>query len=662
MEPNPTNPSRPSAHGPDGNGSASSSANSDTATEPPAQLPPVLPANVAAVSTGEGLSSLERLKLFKDRVMATRGSVKEQQQQPPSHQLEKVRVAESFLSQSAPPTPTSPTNGAAESNTHSDPPQVSQAPILPASDEAPVPPTTHNVSSTHSQQQAQPTPPQNGKTADTHEAREHLLKEKLRLKMAQRAAGGDSSGSRAPVTPATAAVAQSPLNHPDKSTANGELCKPREDVEMTDVQAQPNGTNSQASQPPRPRDAAHAEGRPQQRTEPPFDPRKSYAEAARQRFRSYGHRNEFPDDTPAQRPVNRRPPSPPLRRGPSPRREPSPRRGLSECHQSPARPVARTPPLSREPVNPTSHYEWAPPPPEYPDRGRHVDRRQSYSSGLERRLYERQHTQLDEPAGPPLTSYTNDRPREREYERDEHAMPPSGTRAPPAPVVARDNSPPFAANPLEVWAISQVQLLKQQQEGVVKAIAEFEKLISSGILKAAVSAASLARPTTDLLTSTPFRAGNFRQESRPESRPEPRPEQRMEYRMEHHTEQRLEQRPSFSEFCLPPQRESSPGPSLRVYDEPRDRQPLLLRDQPPFVSKGYEYSDTLRSTPKESYGKAPVYKSYDNYNKRKPYDRRPYDRSPADRGPSPTRSQYDSGGRGSWESRAPHPKQYDYRY
>ncbi|BEJ13790.1 hypothetical protein CspHIS471_0309640 [Cutaneotrichosporon sp. HIS471] len=664
MEPNPTNPSCSSAHGPNGNDNTSPSTNSNATTNPQAQHPPDTLTNAAATSTGEGLSSLERLKLFKDRVMATRGSGKEQQQQQPSsHQLEKVRVAESFLSQSAPPTPTSPTPAGSSIQVNAS--QVSQVPIVSTADTPRILQPTDNATSTSSQHPAQPTAPQNGGANDSREAREHVLKEKLRLKMAQRAAGADPSGSRAPPTPATPTGAQPPLSHPNGSTANGEGRRAREDVEMGDVQTRPNGSNGRASQPPRPRDAAYAESRVAQRVEPPFDRRKSYAEAARQRFRGYGRPNDVPDDTPVQHPANRRTPSPPWRREPSPRRAPSPRRGPLERHQSPHRSARRTPPPSREQVNPTIRFERTTPAPEYPDRGHPVEPRQSYSSVSERRPYDRQPAQYGEPAGPSPPSYANDHPREREYERDVQAMPPPAVRAPHAPVAARDDSPPSAANPMETWAISQVQLLKQQQEGVAKAIAEFEKMISSGVLRAAAPAASAVRPTSGSSTSMPSRAGDYRQEYRPEPRPEQRPEQPVEHRMEHRLEQRPEQRPSYSEFRPAPQREPSPGPAPRSYDESCDpRHAPSSRNQPPFGPKDYEYSDAPRFTPNESYGKAPVYKSYDNYHKQKPYDRRPYDPSPNDRGTSPTRSQYDSGRRGSWENRAPppHTKQYDYRY
>ncbi|BEI83007.1 hypothetical protein CcaverHIS002_0308750 [Cutaneotrichosporon cavernicola] len=666
MEPNPTNPSRSSAHGLNGNDDASPSTNSNATTNPQAQHPPDTLTNAAATSTGEGLSSLERLKLFKDRVMATRGSGKEQQQQPSSHQLEKVRVAESFLSQSAPPTPTSPNPAGSSIQTNAS--QVSQVPIVSPADMPRILQPTDNDTFTSSQQPAQPTTPQNGENGgadDVREAREHVLKEKLRLKMAQRAAGADPSASRAPPTPATPTGAQPPPNNHNGSTTNGEGRRAREDVEMNDVQARPNGSNGHASQPPCPRDAAYAESRPAQRVEPPFDHRKSYAEAARQRFRGYGCPYDVPDNTPVQHPANRRTPSPPRRREPSPGRAPSPRRGPLERHQSPPQPVRRTPPTPREQVNPTVRYERATPAPEYPDRGHPVEPRLSYSSVSERRPYERQPAQYGEPAGPSPPSYANGRPREREYERDAQAMPPPAVRAPQVPVAARDDSPPSAANPMEAWVISQVQLLKQQQEGVAKAIAEFEKMIASGVFKAAAPAASAVRPTSGSSTSTPSRAGDYRQEYRPEPRPEQRPEQRVKYRMEHGPEQRPEQRPLYSEFRPAPQREPSPGPAPRSYEESCDsRVALSPRNQPPFGPKEYEYSDAPRFTPRESYGKAPVYKSYDNYNKQKPYDRRPYDRSPNDRGPSPTRSQYDSGRRGSWENWAPppHPKQYDYRY
>lgn len=261
--------------------------------------------------------------------------------------------------------------------------------------------------------------------------------------------------------------------------------------------------------------------------------------------------------------------------------------------------------------------------------------------------------------------YANERPREREYERAAPTMPPPAARAPASPVATRDDTLPSATNPMEAWAISQVQTLKRQQEAVVKAIADFEKMISSGVLRTAALAVSGTRPTSTSSASTPARPGEYRQEHRPDSRPEPRLEQRLEpHRMEPRPDQqRLEHHPSYPESRPAPIREPSPPPPpARAYDEPRDPRPAPSpRNQPPYGAKDYEYSDSPRYTPKDSYGKAPTYKSFETYRKHKPYNRRPYDRSPNDRGPSPTRSQYDSGRRGSWDTRAPPPNKYDYR-
>ncbi|KLT40682.1 hypothetical protein CC85DRAFT_303894 [Cutaneotrichosporon oleaginosum] len=291
-----------------------------------------------------------------------------------------------------------------------------------------LPPPSNSAPPVPNEQSLQASQPQDGEDkdiADSREAREQLLREKLRIKMAQRSAGQDANGSH-PSSAAPSAREQPP-DLADVTISSSTTHPSQEGAEISGparLDTFSSNSNGHGGHPP---DAGYAESRPAHDVsrpashvarpalnEPPFDPSKSYAEAARQRFASY-ERNRY-------MPPRRRTPSPP------PRRDPSPRRAV---HLSSSR--------DRGPVSPSVRYERGDPPPEIAERGR-ADRRVSHSPVVERRLYERSH-------------YPREHVREREFERPAQAVPPSTMPAPPATVVARDDLPPADTNPMETWAI-----------------------------------------------------------------------------------------------------------------------------------------------------------------------------------------------------------------
>lgn len=246
---------------------------------------------------------------------------------------------------------------------------------------------------------------------------------------------------------------------------------------------------------------------------------------------------------------------------------------------------------------------------------------------------------------------------------------------------------------MEVWALNQLHLLKQQNESIEKQISEMEKLLRGGALRPLAPAATASpAPATTSATATPASARRedyrqeYRQEYVPESRPDPRLEQRLEPREETRLEHRLEYRPERTYDPRPaPLREPSPAapPVVRGYATPppapsydeREHRPSASHGKPPYGQKEYDYGEAQRGeyrAPQDSYGKAPSYKTYTK--PYKPYDK-PYEKRPAyevngrERGVSPPSSRYASsaGGRpmdrrGSYEGRAQKRPDSAYRY
>lgn len=270
----------------------------------------------------------------------------------------------------------------------------------------------------------------------------------------------------------------------------------------------------------------------------------------------------------------------------------------------------------------------------------------------------------------------------------------NGTPRVARPTAIRDDSPPRPASKLEVWALKQIQLLKQQNESIEKQISEMEKLLRAGAIRPSTITATVSpTPASASAAPTPSRRDEYRQEYRQEYRPEPRPEQRLEQRMEPREESRLEHRLEYRPDRTPyPDsrpvmvREPSPAPQVPVsrgyatpppgpsYDEVREHRSLSAsHGKPPYGSKEYDYGEAQRGEyrpPQDSYdGKAPSYKTYAR--PYKPFDKRPvYEMNGRERAVSPPPSRYSSsvaGGRpmdrrGSYDGRAPKRQDLGYRY